>query len=100
MRVSLGVAAVPLAFLALAPSSAHAADFEVQADTALQAYEVASPWGDSVLARRRFMQTIGLGVYNLQGGYRPGKADYRVVMAMRLNADFGVNGNLPGKQAG
>src|SRR5258705_6552940 len=88
----LGAAA--LALIALGPQRAGAADFEVQADTALQGYEVASPWGDIILQRRRFMQTVGLGVYNLQGKLRPGEADYRVVMLMRLNADFGINNQV------
>ena len=85
---------------ALAPREARAADFEVQADTALQGYEVASPWGDVVLQRRRFLQTVALGVYNLQGKNRPGEADYRVVMRMRLDADFGVNAHLDDRQRG
>jgi len=84
----------------LSPARGQAADFEIQADTALQGYEVASPWGDVVLQRRRFLQTVGLGVYNLQGTNRPGEADYRVVMMMRLNADFGVNAHLYDKQSG
>jgi hypothetical protein len=89
-----------MALAALAPARGQAADFEVQADTALQGYEVASPWGDVVLQRRRFLQTVGLGVYNLQGNNRPGEADYRVVMMMRLNADFGVNAHLDDRQSG
>jgi hypothetical protein len=99
-RACLKWGAAALVFFALRPSTARAADFEVQADTALQGYAVASPWGDAVLQRRRFMQTVGLGVYNLQGGYRPGEADYRVVMMMRLNADFGINAHLPAAQSG
>ena len=89
-----------MALGALAPREARAADFEVQADTALQGYEVSSPWGDVVLQRRRFLQTVALGVYNLQGKNRPGEADYRVVMRMRLDADFGVNAHLDERQRG
>jgi hypothetical protein len=91
-----GAAAVSLA----GEARAMAADFEVQADTALQGYEVVSPWGEVTLARRRFMQTVGLAVYNLQGKYRPGEADYRVVVKVRLDADFGINARLPAGQAG
>jgi hypothetical protein len=86
--------------LTLAPAPARAADFEVQASTALQGYEVVDPWGSVVLDRRRFTQTVGLGVYNLQGPYKPGEADYRVVVMMRLDADFGLNARLPSNQAG
>jgi len=92
--------AVAAVITALVPTRASAADFEVQADTALQAYQVGDPWGDVGLQRRRIMQTLGLSVYNIQGHYRPGEADYRVVMQMRLDADFGVNAHLPDSQAG
>jgi hypothetical protein len=81
-------------------SQARAADFEVQADSAFQAYAVTDPWGDVVIDRRRLMQTVGLAAYRLQGDYIPGKADYSVVMRMRLNADFGINNHLSGGQAG
>ena len=84
----------------VAPRAAHATEFEVQADTALQGYEVKSPWGDVILDRRRFMQTVGLGLYNLQGKYRPGEADYRLVLMMRLDSDFGINARLPATQEG
>lgn len=96
----LGAAsALGVALLASSPR-AHAADFEVQADSAFQAYEVTDPWGDTVLERRRLMQTLALGAYNLQGAYKPGKADYSVALRMRLNVDFGINSQLSGGQAG
>ncbi len=82
------VAAASITLLSSRP--AHATEFEVTGDTALQAYEVASPWGDVVLQRRRFTQTLGLGVYNLQGQPHVGQADYRVVLMMRLDTDFGL----------
>src|SRR5262245_39922479 len=82
------------------PHEARAADVEIQAETAAQGYEVASPRGDVILERRRVMQTLGLAVYNLQGKFRPGQADYSVVMKIRLNADFGVNSHLEGGFAG
>src|SRR5262245_15554258 len=75
-------------------AEARAADVEVSGDTAFQAYEVTGPWGDVVLERRRLLQTLGLGVYNLQGKYRPGEADYSIVVKLRLDADFGVNNHL------
>lgn len=95
----LRLIAVPAAAAAIAlasPSAARAADFVVSADTAAQAYEVTSPWGDTVLARRRVMQTIALGVYNLQGDYKPGEADYNMVLRLRLDADFGINSHVTG----
>jgi hypothetical protein len=86
--------------ITLSPSAGRATEFEVDAHTALQGYEVVSPWGDVILDRRRFTQTIGLAVYNLQGQYHPGEADYRLVVGMRLDADFGINARLPAAQAG
>lgn len=89
-----------LAALSLASAPARAADVEVQADTALQGYQVSNPWGDVIVERRRFTQTIGLGLYNLQGRSTPGEADYRAVFMLRLDSDFGVNARLSGAQAG
>ena len=97
---STPLAAAAFGLAALAPLGAGATDFEVQADTALSGYQVANPWGDVIVERRRFTQTVGLGLYNLQGRYRPGEADYRAVVMMRLDADFGVNARLPTAQAG
>jgi len=73
---------------------AHALDFDVRSETALQAYQLANPWGDTILNRRRLMQTLSLSVYNLQGDYVPGRADYSAVLRIRLDADFGINGHL------
>ena len=71
----LPAAVAGLACGGLRAREAAAADFEVESSTAAQAYEVASPWGDTILERRRLMQTLALGVYNLQGKYTPGEAD-------------------------
>lgn len=79
---------------------ASAVDFEIQSSTAAQAYQVASPWGDPVLDRRRLLQTLSLAAYNIQGAYTPGEADYSAVIMMRLDADFGVNAHLEGADAG
>ncbi len=84
-----------LASLVVMPvREARALDFDVRSETALQAYQLASPWGDTILNRRRLMQTLSLGVYNLQGDYVPGKADFSAVLRVRLDADFGLNGHL------
>lgn len=83
-----------------APGTAAAADFEVRAETAGQAYQVTNPWGDIVLDRRRLLQTLGLSVYNLQGKYEPGKPDFSVTVKLRLNADFGINEVHQGEPAG
>jgi hypothetical protein len=75
---------------------ARAQTFEVQSDTVAQGYEVASPWGDRVLGKRRVMTMLGLGAYNLQGDFEPFKPDYSVVLKMRLDADFGIEGEEEG----
>jgi hypothetical protein len=101
MRSSPLVAAAAVAGVtALGTRWAGATEFEVQADTALQGYQVTDPWGDVIVERRRFMQTVALGLYNLQGRYVPGEADYRAVVMMRLDADFGINARLPASQQG
>jgi hypothetical protein len=98
-RIAIAIALGAPCWL-LAAGQASAADFEVEATTAAQAYEVGSPWGDLILERRRLMQTLALGVYNIQGKYTPGEADFAVVLKLRLDADFGVNAHLVGPDAG
>ncbi|WP_437737054.1 hypothetical protein [Sorangium sp. So ce1335] len=101
-RVSLprAIAAACLLPCALAPRGAAAADFQVESTTGVQAYEVASPWGNTNIERRRLLQTLGLAVYNLQGDSAPGEADYSATLRLRLDADFGVNGHLEGPYQG
>jgi hypothetical protein len=98
--VARSAALAALLAMGLATQEALAADFEVESSTAAQAYEVASPWGDTILERRRLMQTLALAVYNIQGKYTPGEADYSMVVRLRLDADFGINGHLTGAEAG
>ncbi len=97
---SLGAVCALASGLLGAHGAAHAADFEVQSETAAQAYQVTSPWGDIVLDRRRLMQTLGLSVYSLQGKYEPGKPDYNITLRLRLNADFGLNQQHTGEPPG
>ncbi|WP_245677799.1 hypothetical protein [Chondromyces crocatus] len=79
---------------------ARAVDVELQSTTLTQAYEVTSPWGSPNLDRRRLLQTISLGLYNLQGQHSPNRPDYSVMMMLRLDADFGANAHLSGADAG
>lgn len=84
---------VPVSAFAAACSatgSAHAYDAEVTAQTAAQSYDVRSPWGDPAIARRRFTQTLGLGVWNLGGDAEPGTADWSARVRVRVDADFGI----------
>ncbi len=73
-------------------SDAHAVNFEVFGDVAGQGYEVTSPWGDTVLGRRRLLTTLGFAVYNLQGDYVPFEPDYSIVTRFRFDGDFGAEG--------
>ncbi|MGK3964380.1 hypothetical protein WMF38_09415 [Sorangium sp. So ce118] len=100
MPLSRALGAACLVPCALAPRGAAAADFEVESTTGFQAYEVASPWGNTNIERRRLLQTLGLAVYNLQGDSVPGEADYSATLRLRLDADFGLNGHLEGAQQG
>jgi hypothetical protein len=47
------------------PPPATAPDAELTSDTAAQFYEMRSPTGATVIARRRFMTTLGVAVYDL-----------------------------------
>ncbi|CAN93063.1 hypothetical protein predicted by Glimmer/Critica [Sorangium cellulosum So ce56] len=100
LPLSRALAAACLLPCALAARTAAAADFEVESTTGVQAYEVAGPWGDTNIERRRLLQTLGLAVYNLQGDSAPGEADYSATVRLRLDADFGMNGHLDGAQRG
>jgi hypothetical protein len=79
-----------VAACSLQTGSARAADFEVSGEVVGQGYEVASPWGDRVIGRRRLLTTLGLSAYNLQGDHVPFEADYSIVTRIRLDADFGA----------
>lgn len=76
-----------------APSVAQALDAEVNATTAAQGYAVRSPFGDPLLYRRRFTQTLGLGLFNLMPNERPGAPQLSVKFRMRFDGDFGVDAN-------
>ena len=89
----LGARWIGAALVCAWPMSARAAEIEVTSDVAAQGYEVASPWGDVVLGRRRLLTTLGLGAYHLQGDHSPFEADYSVVVRMRVDADFGLSGS-------
>lgn len=79
---------------------ARAANVEVEATTTAQGYQVAGPWGDTTLDRRRLMQTLSLSAYDLQGSKRVGGPSYSAVLMLRLDADFGVSDQLVGAEAG
>lgn len=74
-------------------ADARAVDVEVTGSSVAQGYEVASPWGYEI-ERRRYLQTLGFGLYHLQGDYRPNKADYNVKLLFRVDSEFGLGAHL------
>ncbi len=91
MAAALACASV----VALGAGRASAMDSEVTSDTAAQAYDVRSPTGETVLARRRLTTTLGIGVYNLldapMGDMHAPELSFRA--RLRYDADYGVSGS-------
>lgn len=73
-----------------APAVARAAEPELTSDTAAQLYEVRSPTGEQVIARRRFMTTLGVAVYDILGESPDPQAPSVTFRArVRYDADYG-----------
>lgn len=86
------IALAPCAVL-LVVNDAMALDAEVTSTTTAQGYSLRSPYGEPVLMRRRFMQTLGLQVTNVGTGEDDEARDGPQVsfrMRLRLDADFGI----------
>jgi hypothetical protein len=77
-------------------------DAEVTSDTAAQFYDVRSPTGETILARRRLVTTLGVGAYDLidrggspgafgAGGDRPMGPELSFRARMRYDADYGAS---------
>jgi hypothetical protein len=78
----------------LASQAALAVEPEITSDTAAQFYEVRSPTGETVLARRRLTTTLGVSVYDLidapEGDPNAPSLTFRA--RMRYDADYGASG--------
>lgn len=85
-------AAAALVLVWAAP--ALAVDPEVTSDSSMQAYDVRSPTGETVLARRRLTATLGLATYDLldtpEGDPMAPELSFR--MRLRYDADYGIGG--------
>ena len=94
LRTLFAAAAIASAF-GLAPRIARASDAEVTSDTAAQFYDVRSPTGETVLARRRLTTTLGVGVYDLmeRPPGTPLGPDLSFRARLRYDADYGANPN-------
>src|SRR5438552_1073516 len=75
--------------LALRTREAAAYDAVVDATFDAQAYQVTSPYGDPVIPRHRYTETLGLRLLDLQGARDPGRTELSAVVRLRLDADFG-----------
>jgi hypothetical protein len=71
------------------PHSARGYEAEVDASLDAQYYTLSSPWGEPLLRRRRYTETLGLSVWNIQGQDDPRGARLSFQSRMRLDADFG-----------
>jgi hypothetical protein len=73
-------------------SPARALDAEVTSDTSAQFYDVRSPSGATVLARRRLITTLGVATYNLLEPYDavPRGPELTFRARMRYDADYGA----------
>ncbi|PIE05423.1 MAG: hypothetical protein CSA75_04835 [Sorangium cellulosum] len=94
LRTFLALACFGAVGLSISPSSAF--DAQVSAETTAQGYQLRNAWGDPVLSRRRFMQTLGLNVTNIGEGDSdvgvPSDDEPHVSFRMRLrfDSDFAV----------
>jgi len=69
--------------------SARAYETEIDASIAAQYYTLSSPWGDPQVRRRRYTETLGLAVWNIQGEDDPRGPRLSFQSRVRLDADFG-----------
>lgn len=94
MRRRLLTAAALLAS-GVATRPALALEPEVTSDSSAQSYDVRSPTGETILNRRRFTTTLGVGVYDLldapQGDMHAPELSFRA--RLRYGADFGMPGS-------
>jgi hypothetical protein len=71
---------------------ALALEADVDASTDAQFYTLRSPYGDPILRRRRYTQTLGLAVYDIQGDALSAGPRLFFRSRMRLDSDFGIEG--------
>ena len=79
-----------LGSLWLAPAPAAAYHAEVSAHTSAQFYSFRSPYGDPFVRRRRYTQTLGLKVDDIDGNPSLDVPELSFDGSVRLDADFGI----------
>lgn len=72
-------------------SVARAYEADVNATVDAQFYTLQSPYGDPVVRRRRYTQTLGVNVYGIQGDVSAGAPQLSFRARMRMDADLGQN---------
>jgi hypothetical protein len=73
-----------------APPPARPVDAEVTSETTAQFYEMRSPTGQTIIARRRLTSTLGVAVYDLLDKVDDGRAPTLTFRArLRYDADYG-----------
>src|SRR3954470_11699644 len=91
---ALGAVAPGVAFVTLGAGEARALEPEVTSDTAAQFYDVRSPTGETVIARRRLTTTLGVSVYDLYDSPdNPTGPSLSFRARMRYDADYGGSGS-------
>lgn len=82
--------ALAAATLVLSPGAARALEPEITSETAAQFYEMRSPSGETVIARRRLTTTLGVAVYDLvDKPDDPNGPSLTFRARMRYDADYG-----------
>jgi hypothetical protein len=91
MRRSVPVAAACVACLGWCSGERRAAAYEseVDASVAAQFYTLESPYGEPMLRRRRYTNTLGISLYDLQGDRSPSGPVLSFRSRVRLDADLG-----------
>jgi hypothetical protein len=83
-------AALPfLLLLELAPGTASAVESEITATSTVQSYTLRSPFGEPQLRRRRFTQSLGLTLRDLDGLPARQGPELSFTANLRVDADFG-----------
>lgn len=91
MRRSVPVAAACVACVVwcFGERRASAYESEVDASVAAQFYSLESPYGEPLLRRRRYTNTLGIALYDLQGERAPRGPVLSFRSRVRLDADLG-----------
>lgn len=79
--------AIPLC--GFSPASAFAYQSQVEASVDAQFYTFQSPYGEPLLRRRRYVETLGFAIYDIHGDAARGGPSLEFRTRLRLDADLG-----------